>query len=355
MKRIFYGLSGEGLGHASRTLAVIDYLTDAEIHVFTYGKAYQFFKNMGYPHLHEIHGMMFSYHKGKVDYLATALRAWNYYWYELPENMEKIRSLDAKLDPALYVGDFEPSVPRAAKKTHKPLISVDNQHRFAYVDMLKLPLRLRIYGWGCGFMAKMMVPNPQHTIISTFHWDKIKVRRTGVTLTNGLLRRSVADAEVSDEGYILIYLRDSVSDRVLNAIQSLCEKFVIFGASETALKQHLEKRSNFVFKSLSPDFTTYLAKCSCVISTAGNQLLTEARYFGKPVLTIPEPGQYEQDINAHYASYINMGRMCSANTLDAEKVMQFLNLGRRCCYVRYEPHLKINGVHEVIKIMREYL
>ncbi len=44
--RIFYGVAGEGLGHASRVLSVIDHLPECEIHVFTFGKAYDFFASL---------------------------------------------------------------------------------------------------------------------------------------------------------------------------------------------------------------------------------------------------------------------------------------------------------------------
>ena len=43
-QKIFYGLAGEGLGHASRTLAMLDELNDFEVHLFTFGKAYDFLK-----------------------------------------------------------------------------------------------------------------------------------------------------------------------------------------------------------------------------------------------------------------------------------------------------------------------
>jgi len=72
MDRIFYGLAGEGLGHASRTLAVIDALPDMEVHLFTFGKAYDFLHETGYPHLHRINGIMFPYKNGKINYARLA-------------------------------------------------------------------------------------------------------------------------------------------------------------------------------------------------------------------------------------------------------------------------------------------
>ena len=41
MKRIFWGVMGEGLGHVTRTLAVIEHLPDCEVHIFTSGKAWR--------------------------------------------------------------------------------------------------------------------------------------------------------------------------------------------------------------------------------------------------------------------------------------------------------------------------
>lgn len=356
MKKIFYGLSGEGLGHASRTLSVIDAMPDVEFHVFTYGKAYDYFLRLGYPCLHRIKGLMFSYKHGNVDYLDLAKRALSFYHRELPLNIHEIQHQARLIEPDLYVTDFEPSVPRAAKGLGGKLVSVDNQHRFAYWDGIRLPLGLRIYGWICGAAAKLMVPNPDHTVISTFHWDKIKVRRPNVTLTNGLLRKSIEEEAPSDDNYVLVYLRDSVADKVLKAIEYLPYKFVVFGAPLASIRvgKMMEEKPNFTFLPLSPVFTKYLAHCTCVISTAGNQLLTEARYYRKPVLAIPEPRQYEQDINAHYASYVNMGRRLTMNGLNAKKVDDFIQYWSKCCYVRYERHIE-NGVQKVAEVLRSYL
>ena len=38
MKRIFWGVMGEGLGHVTRTLAVMEHLPECEVHIFTSGK-----------------------------------------------------------------------------------------------------------------------------------------------------------------------------------------------------------------------------------------------------------------------------------------------------------------------------
>lgn len=356
MKRIFYGVNGEGLGHASRTLAVMDQMPDVEFHIFTYGKAHEFFQRIGYPYLYKIDGIMFSYKNGAVDYLKTASTAWDYYWNKLESNLQKIVTSNT-FNPDLFVSDFEPSIPRAAKLLNIPLVSVDNQHRFCYDDLLRLPLKLRMYGWGCGLAAKMLVPNPVHTVISTFHYDKLKVKRDGVTVTNGLLRKSLADKLGQryelEQNHVLVYVRDSVCEKVLKAVAHIQHPVVVFNANKHSPMRHeLERRSNFTFREPSPQFTDYLLSSSCVISTAGNQLLSEARHFLKPVLVIPEPKQYEQSINAHYAQYLHMGRWCELDKLTPMQVDLFM-MFKRATYLRYEP--LENGAEKVAEVLRRYL
>ena len=44
MKKLIYGVQGEGLGHASRAFSIIEKLKEEyEIHVFTSKNAYSFF------------------------------------------------------------------------------------------------------------------------------------------------------------------------------------------------------------------------------------------------------------------------------------------------------------------------
>jgi hypothetical protein len=58
-KVIIYSCSGEGLGHAGRTQAVIENLPDYQIHLFTWGEAFEFFHKQNYPYLHKIVSLHF--------------------------------------------------------------------------------------------------------------------------------------------------------------------------------------------------------------------------------------------------------------------------------------------------------
>jgi uncharacterized protein (TIGR00661 family) len=215
----------------------------------------------------------------------------------LKKNIDLIYDRFNMLQPSLFMSDFEPSIPRAAKVCKVPLISVDNQHRFAYMNMVKLPLFLRLYGWGCGFAVRILVPKPKHTIISTFHYDLIETKNPNVVLTNELLRKDVEETQPTKGDYLLVYMRYSVSSVFMNAIKNLNMSVKVYGWPHLGIRMPDPHWNHITFCPLGPSFVKDLAGCKALLCTAGNQLITEARYYQKPCLVVPEPGQYEQYVN----------------------------------------------------------
>jgi uncharacterized protein (TIGR00661 family) len=47
-----------------------------------------------------------------------------------------------------------------------------------------------------------------------------------------------------------------------------------------------------------------------VISTGGHSLISEALYFGKPIMCFPIEFAYEQFINAYFVDALGFGRKC---------------------------------------------
>jgi uncharacterized protein (TIGR00661 family) len=120
----------------------------------------------------------------------------------------------------------------------------------------------------------------------------------------------------------------------------------VYGAADTAIRRHYERRGRFHFRRLSPDFVQDLARCDRLVASAGHQLICEARFFQKPLLAIPEPGQYEQHINAWYVQRHGLGMQCRANHLTRETVRAFDSHGPVTC-----PRME-NGVRQVIQVIR---
>jgi uncharacterized protein (TIGR00661 family) len=344
MKTIFYGVNGEGLGHVSRTLAVVEALPDCEVHIFTFGKALDFLLDIGYPFAHEIEGVMFKYRGSQVSYFKTSFSASWFFTVSMKRNVKRIRELAQVLKPDLYITDFEPSVARAAKGN--TLVSIDNQHRFVYCNMSGLPLGLRAYAGAVSLWTQNLVPNPNYVIVTTFHYDWVKKNRKNIHLVEGMVRKAVEETPVSNKGHITVYLRKSVSDGVLKALQPIRREFHVYGAVESEVME--ECGDNFYFFPLSPKFVQDVASCDRIIGTAGHQLLTESRFFGKSMLAIPEPGQYEQYINTHYAEATGFAERCHLRDLSTETIETFLN--------KTLIHSEVlNGVHKVKDIVESLL
>ena len=61
-----------------------------------------------------------------------------------------------------------------------------------------------------------------------------------------------------------------------------------------------------------------------MFSAAGNQLLGEALYFGKPVFASPEDMHHEQQINAHFLRQMGAGDWTTAEAFQANQLTSFL-------------------------------
>ena len=120
----------------------------------------------------------------------------------------------------------------------------------------------------------------------------------------------------------------------------------VYGAADTEIRRHYERRGRFHFRPLSPDFVHDLARCDRLVASAGHQLICEARFFQKPMLAIPESGQYEQHINAWYVQHNGLGMQCRAEKLTRETMHSFVSQGRTTC-----PRTE-NGVRRVVQVIR---
>ena len=120
--------------------------------------------------------------------------------------------------------------------------------------------------------------------------------------------------------FLLAYVRPTISDIVLRALADIDRTVHVYGAAHSELRRRLERDGRFRFRPLSAEFVQDLARCDRLIGSAGHQLICEARYFQKPVLAIPEPGQYEQYINAWFVQHYGLGIQCNAWRLTGDTV-----------------------------------
>jgi uncharacterized protein (TIGR00661 family) len=158
-----------------------------------------------------------------------------------------------------------------------------------------------------------------HTIVSSFYFPPLKAHCRNVTQVGVLLRKQVLAAPRERGSHLVAYFRRFASAEVWNALgQCGCEVRAYGVGARPRL-------GSLRFFEVDPErFLADLATSRGLISTAGNQLVGEALYLGKPVLAIPEPGNYEQAINAHFLREIGAGTSVEMDRFTPGMVHRFL-------------------------------
>ena len=325
--RVLYGVQGEGRGHASRSLEVIEWLITEGHHVkvLTGGDAYHFMKGHGLD-IEEIPLFRYYYARdGKLSpwrtVVGNSLRGIGLV-FGMGKGMEKALSSVNKFKPNLIITDFEPYLSRLAGIKRIPHLAIDHQH---FLTESKLPplrsfyknFMLTCFQWCTHFLAG----RPDKIITSSFyHFPKKKDSRAVFvgTFIPDYLKQLVAVAhdenrEPTLSRPIVIYLKqwEYVKDLIPTLKKIPQRKFQIFsnwdfefGKKVAGLAHpHIE-----FFPIHRESFLKRLSKSEALITTAGNQVIGEAVYLGKPVLAFPEPDVLEQELNAMALRRSGFGR-----------------------------------------------
>jgi uncharacterized protein (TIGR00661 family) len=305
MAKIFYSMAGEGRGHATRARALVEMLRPE--HEFTL-----FAPEMAYALLSEAYrgtdvrvrrlaGLRFHYHHDRLSYVKTVAGSLGY----LRRMNWMLRSLRRRIEterPDLCITDFEPLLPRAAQATGVPFISFDHQHFLSITDFRSLPPTLRWKADALGAFTKWFYRGQAATIVSSFYSPPRKRGLKNVVQTGVMLRPEILSAQPTQGDHLLVYLRRFPHENLLDALEKLGRPTIVYGIGQRP------PRGPIQFRAIDEiSFLEALATCDALVCNAGNQLVGEALFLRKPVLAIPEAGNLEQYINAHYLREARVG------------------------------------------------
>ena len=306
MANIFYSVMGEGRGHATRARTLTEALRSRHrIVLYAGGDAFRFLAPLYHGSevaVREIPTLRFAYgSSGKVDMLQTGRGVLGFLRGMRTEVRRLVEDLRSER-PDLVLTDFEPLLPRAAEKAKVPYVSFDHQHFMLENDLSSLPRalrrKLRLLRPG----IKLMYRRQRATIVSSFYAPGIVPSSRTVYQVRSMIRPELARRRPTVGEHVLVYVRRSTPDAVLDALAELPHEFRVYGRGEK------EAQGNLSFRPISEKgFLEDLVPAKAVISAAGNQLLGECLYLGKPVFALPETGQDEQLINAHFLEQAGRG------------------------------------------------
>lgn len=351
MGRIFYSMAGEGRGHAARVWVITEALRrHHDFRLFAPDQAYDFLAPK-YAEtevaVQRIPGLRFRYRGNRLDFLSTAAHGMDYLWNMNGLVSEMYRLLRVE-QPSLVLTDFEPALPRAARRAHVPFLSLNHQHFLVACDLSSLPIYLRQHAELMALVVRAYHQGQLATIISSFFSPPLKPGFHDVIQVGALLRPEIVDAERETHDHLLVYLRRSTPPRVLELLAKTGLETRIYGLGERP------REGNLFFKPIDEQtFVEDLRTAGGVICAAGNQLLGESLFLGKPVLAVPEINHFEQRINAHFLKESGAGNWAFLEELTERDIAEYLER-RRDYSARIDPD-KINGNYRAIEVIRSYL
>jgi uncharacterized protein (TIGR00661 family) len=352
MAKVFISLSGDGRGHASRIRALVEALrAEHEITLFTSGQALKFLGRL-YARsrvvVHAIPGLRFRYGaQGDLHYLATLLQAARYL-LGLPSLVRGLEERIRKERPDLAIIDFEPALARAARRCRLPFLFLNHQHFLLTYDLRGLPRALRFHAAYMGWVVRAYGGGQSATIVSSFYFPPLRANCRNVTQVGVFLRPEVLAVKPSRGDHLTAYFRRPAPDSVLRTLADCGREVRFYGMGQRP------RQGGIRFQPVGESpFVKDLAECAAVVSTAGNQLVGEALHLGKPVFALPEQGNFEQAINAHFLVRTGCGMSCALDEFQPDRLQAFL---RELPVLRSRiVRDRMDGVPASIEVIRPYL
>jgi uncharacterized protein (TIGR00661 family) len=356
MARIAIGVCGEGRGHAARALTLIERFGGRhELLVASTDEALALLAARtgacrAAVRFLDVPGIRFEYAGGRIDVSRSIAAGLWYGWRRLPAILGRVtRALEA-FGADLVITDFEPVLPRAARRLGVPIVSVDHQHFLLAYDLRHLPHGLRWQAACMGLAVRLYVRGAADTVVSAFFRPPLVRGWEQVVQVGPLLRGAVLAAEPHEGGHVVSYLRRHTPAAVLDALAACGLPVRVYGLGGRA------PRGAVTFHEIDETrFVEDLAGCAAVVAAGGNQLIGEALHLGKPLLARPEAGHAEQCMNGHFLRAMGCGDFVPLEQVDADRVRAFL-----AARDRYRPALaavagRMDGTNDVMRVVERRL
>ncbi len=285
--RIAYSCAGEGLGHAARLLVIAPELEKRHDIRFFVPETIRIFLERRRPgfEAQTIPGLAFAKRRDRIALVATL-------WHNLPSILlfpVTVGRLARQLRRQGYqavISDFEPHLAWAGWLARLPVFQANHP------GIVSDCMTLNPVSWIQALAAKFLEgPWTRRAHISFYQGD-----------VGPLFRPSLFRHQRQNGTYLVLNLsKDSYRRPILHFLR----------------QQHpgLDIR---VFPDPQSDFEAALAGCGAVVSSAGHQMVAEALVLGKPILVIPQQGQWEQLLNARMLTRSGRGMSTSFNQLSRD-------------------------------------
>ena len=289
MARILYGVHGTGHGHAMRALAVARHYPRHVFQFVSHGEGSALLRHE-FPVV-ECPNPETPIRAHGVDSLR-ALRTVVKTRLQQSRRLRDLRDLMDRFQPDVAITDYEYFVPRAARLAGLPCVSLDHQH---VVTFGRYPLPWRAwpgYVFTVGAIRGLFTCADEY-LVTSFFQPETKPGAARVQFAPPLLRGQVFQHKAVEGDHVLAYQGYSTFRGFVPFLRRLGRPVRVYGLGSGGPDGSLDFRAPHEARFLED-----LATCRYVVCGGGHTLISEALFFGKPVVSIPIRHAFEQFVNA---------------------------------------------------------
>lgn len=297
MARILYGVMGDAGGHVNRARILIGELSRHEF-VFVGGGKVCDLGQLGF-HVHETPMASTYYRHNRVDVTATVRNAVGV--FALGRRVVRgLTELIRDYDPDLILTDYEYFTPIAAHAAGRECLSVDHQHVITHCvyDPPREQVLSRLTT--STVIRRFYSRADRYAVVSFFRPPAVDP--VTVKVFPPVVRRKLFEFPASDGEDVLVYQTSPTFGALPECLKRINRRFTIYGMDRQG------EDGNLVYKGPSEEgFLRDMAESAYVIANGGHNVISEALFFGKPVLSFPIAGAYEQFLNAFFLNTSGYG------------------------------------------------
>lgn len=313
MGRILFGVMGDARGHVSEALTIAQEMPKHEF-LFIGGDKVHDLKGEGYL-VEDVPMASTRYRNNSVDLPATVINAVKVF-LNSRKIVERIAGVIAEFDPDLILTDYEYFTPLAARSVGRVCVSLDHQHVMTHC-VYEPPAQQRLSRIMTMLPVRLLYSHSAKFIIMSF-FELPTINPETTMILPPLIRKGVRMLKSEIQNHVLVYQTSPTFHRLLPALEQLESQFLIYGLGTRS------PRNNLVFKPASKEeFLQDLASCRYVITNGGHNVICEALYLGKPVLSFPISNAYEQFLNAYFLEKRGFGAYSTSSAPDMKLFHSF--------------------------------
>ncbi len=326
MAVIFYAVGGEGMGHATRSEAVINSLLSKghKIVIFSYERAFDYLSESfaGKDNIMEVNkiaGVNFIYEQNEFKLGKSILHEASKIDAFLLKNTFVIINSIIKYNPNLIITDFEPFSNLLSKLLKIPLICIDNINFAAKCAIDRKYAKL----FSNKFIEYILDFDGDYNYITTVFDVPLKEKyKHNTRLVGPIIRDYFYSGYKEEKDFILVYQTSKSNNKLFPVLKQTDQEYIIYGFNED------RRDGNLLFcKSGKEKFAEDLISCKGIITNGGFSLISEAVTLNKPIYSIPVRKQNEQEMNGYYIEKEGWG--ITSKEINLDDLNYFMkNLGK---------------------------